>query len=74
MKSLLRGEARPERALVALVPHTTSLRNSRFEVPLAVQFLRPCAFDVQRLVTIAHAKACDVASHDGATRAAHSGA
>lgn len=71
MKSLLRGEARPERALVSLVPHTPSLRNSRFEVPLSVQCLRSGRFDVQRLVTIADAKACDIAPHDGATRAAH---
>lgn len=45
-----------ERALVTLVPHTTSLRNSRFEVPLPVQFLRPGAFDAQSLVTIPHVK------------------
>lgn len=45
-----------ERTLVTLVPHTTSLRNSRFEVPLPVQFLRPGAFDVQSLVTIPHVK------------------
>jgi mRNA-degrading endonuclease toxin of MazEF toxin-antitoxin module len=71
MKFSLRGEARSERALVVLVPHTTSLRNSRFEVPLPVQFLRFGVFDAQSLVTIPHAKACDFAPHDGATRAAH---
>lgn len=51
MKSLLRGETQPERALIALVPHTTSLRCSRFEVPLSVQFLRFGVFDAQSLVT-----------------------
>ena len=45
-----------DRALVTLVPHTTSLRGSRFEVPLTVRFLRPGAFDTQSLVTIPVAK------------------
>ena len=41
-----------DRALVALVPHTTSVRGSRFEVPVPVPFLRAGAFDAQSLVTI----------------------
>ena len=41
-----------DRALVTLVPHTTSLRGSRFEVPVPVRFLRPGAFNVQGLVTV----------------------
>lgn len=45
-----------DRALVTLVPHTTSLRNSRFEVRLKVRFLREGGFDAQGLVTIPHAK------------------
>jgi mRNA interferase MazF len=45
-----------ERALVTLVPHTTSLRGSRFEVSAALPFLRPGGFDTQGLVTIPHAK------------------
>jgi mRNA interferase MazF len=45
-----------DRALVTLVPHTTSVRASRFEVAVPVQFLRPGAFDAQSLVTIPHAK------------------
>ena len=45
-----------ERALVTLVPHTTSLRGSRFEVEIKVPFLRPGAFDAQGLVTIPFAK------------------
>lgn len=45
-----------DRALVTLVPHTTSVRQSRFEAVVQVQFLRPGAFDAQSLVTIPHAK------------------
>jgi len=45
-----------DRALATLVPHTTSLRNSRFEVKLKVRFLREGGFDAQNLVTIPHAK------------------
>ena len=41
-----------DRALVTLVPHTTSLRGSRFEVPVPVRFLRPGGFDAQSLVTV----------------------
>ena len=45
-----------DRALVTLVPHTTSLRGSRFEVRLKIRFLRDGGFDAQNLVTIPHAK------------------
>jgi mRNA interferase MazF len=45
-----------DRALVTLVPHTTSTRGSRLEVSIKVRFLRPGAFDAQNLVTIPHAK------------------
>ena len=41
-----------DRALVTLVPHTTSVRGSRFEIPVPVPFLREGAFDAQSLVTI----------------------
>ena len=41
-----------DRALVTLVPHTTSMRLSRFEVAFKVPFLREGAFDAQNLVTI----------------------
>lgn len=44
------------RALVTLVPHTTSPRQSRFEVAVSVPFLRVGVFDAQNLVTIPHAK------------------
>ena len=45
-----------DRALATLVPHTTSVRGSRFEVNLKVRFLREGAFDAQSLVTIPHAR------------------
>ena len=45
-----------DRALVTLVPHTTSPRNSRFEVVLNVNFLKAGVFDAQNLLTISHAK------------------
>ena len=45
-----------DRPLVTLVPHTTSLRGSRFEVVLPVRFLRPGGFNAQSLVTISTAK------------------
>lgn len=45
-----------DRALATLVPHTTSVRGTRFEVELRIKFLKAGAFDVQNLVTIPHAK------------------
>lgn len=45
-----------DRALVTLVPHTTSPRQSRFEVSISVPLLRPGVFGAQNLVTIPHAK------------------
>ncbi len=45
-----------DRALVTVIPHTTSPRNSRFEVPIDARFLRPGVFDTQSLVTIPQAK------------------
>ena len=45
-----------DRALATLVPHTTSVRGSRFEVAIKIPFLRVGAFDAQNLVTIPHAK------------------
>jgi mRNA interferase MazF len=41
-----------ERNLVTLVPHTTSVRGSRFEVQSRVRFLQPGAFDAQGIVTV----------------------
>ena len=45
-----------DRALVTLVPHTTSLRASRFEAAFHVSFLRPGGFDAQSLVTVPNVK------------------
>lgn len=45
-----------DRALVTLVPHTTSLRQSSFESVLRVPFLREGAFDAQGLVTVPQVK------------------
>jgi mRNA interferase MazF len=44
--------AAEDRALVTVVPHTTSLRGTRYEVSVAVHFLRSGAFDGQGLVTL----------------------
>jgi mRNA interferase MazF len=45
-----------ERALVSLVPHTTSPRGTRFEVASRERFLKPGVFDAQNLVTVSQAK------------------
>jgi mRNA interferase MazF len=45
-----------DRALATLIPHTTSVRQSRFEVPISSRFLRPGAFDAQNIITIPTAK------------------
>lgn len=45
-----------DRALVTLIPHTTSPRNSRFEVKVKAKFLREGVFDIQNMITIPHAK------------------
>jgi len=42
-----------DRALIALVPHTTSVRGTRFEVVVPKAFLKAGAFDAQGLVTVA---------------------
>ena len=41
-----------DRSLVAVIPHTTAVRQSRFEVAVSVKFLRPGAFDAQGIVTV----------------------
>lgn len=45
-----------ERALHVIVPHTTALRGTRFEVELRVPGLDPGAFDCQQLIAIPRAK------------------
>ncbi|MCA9138014.1 MAG: type II toxin-antitoxin system PemK/MazF family toxin [Planctomycetales bacterium] len=41
-----------DRVLTTLVPHTTSIRGSRFEVASDVRFLKSGAFDAQNVITI----------------------
>ncbi len=41
-----------DRALIAMVPHTTSVRGTRFEVAVSKSFLKPGTFDAQGLITI----------------------
>ena len=41
-----------DRVLVTIVPHTTSTRDSRFEIAVAVPFLKMGAFDAQNLITV----------------------
>jgi mRNA interferase MazF len=42
-----------DRSLVTVIPHTTSLRQSRFEITAASpRFLKHGAFDVQGIVTV----------------------
>jgi mRNA interferase MazF len=45
-----------DRALVTLVTHTTSPRNSQFEVAVTARFLKRGVFDAQNLVTVPLAK------------------
>jgi mRNA interferase MazF len=45
-----------DRALVTVIPHTTSARGSRFEVRIAKRFLDEGAFDAQNPVTLAPAR------------------
>jgi mRNA interferase MazF len=45
-----------DRTLITLVPHTTSMRETRFEVVVPAPFLSPGAFDAQGLVTVAPAR------------------
>ena len=44
--------AEDDRVLVTLVPHTTSLRGTRYEISVPVPFLRAGAFDAQGIVTV----------------------
>jgi mRNA interferase MazF len=45
-----------DRALAALIPHTTSIRATHFERAIHVSFLKPGAFDAQGIVTVPTAK------------------
>jgi mRNA interferase MazF len=41
-----------DRVLVTVVPHTTALRGSRFEVTVSAHYLKAGGFDAQGIVTI----------------------
>lgn len=45
------GYADNDRALITVVPHTSSLRGSQFEVVVPAAFLKPGAFLVQNVAT-----------------------
>jgi mRNA interferase MazF len=47
-----------DRSLVTLIPHTTTLRQSRFEVAVPVRFLRPGAFDAQGIIRAVEKGVC----------------
>ncbi len=46
-----------DRVLVTLVPHTTSVQGTRFEVVVPKPFLQAGVFDAQGLVTVARPRA-----------------
>ena len=37
---------------MTVIPHTTAVRQSRFEIAIPTRFLRPGAFDAQGIVTV----------------------
>ena len=45
-----------DRVLVTLVPHTTSIQGTRFEVAIPALFLKPGAFDAQQIITVPQVK------------------
>jgi mRNA interferase MazF len=50
---ILSGGAGPkDRDLITVIPHTTTLRGSRFEIDVPLPFLKPGAFLVQSPATV----------------------
>src|SRR5437870_7468797 len=45
-----------DRVLVTVVPHTTSVQSTRFEINISLPFLKPGAFDAQQVLTVAQAR------------------
>jgi mRNA interferase MazF len=45
-----------DRVLVTVVPHTTSIQGTRFEVDIPASFLKAGVFDAQQVVTVAQAR------------------
>ena len=46
-----------DRALITIVPHTTSLRGSEYEIRVDVAFLKPGAFLAQNVATYPNVRA-----------------
>lgn len=46
-----------DRDLISVIPHTTTLRNSRFEIAVPLPFLKPGAFLAQSPATVAAPRA-----------------
>ena len=51
------GYGDADRALITIVPHTTSLRGSSYEIAVDAPFLKPGAFLVQNLATYPNVRA-----------------
>ena len=45
-----------DRVLVTVVPHTTSVQGTRFEVDIKKPFLQPGVFDAQQVLTVPQVK------------------
>lgn len=45
-----------DRVLVTVIPHTTSIQQTQYEVHIPKPFLKPGVFDAQQVVTIAQAR------------------
>ena len=50
------ADAEHDRVLVSLIAHTTSPRDSRFEVPVSARYLKAGVFDAQNLITVPQVK------------------
>lgn len=46
-----------DRDIITVIPHTTTLRGSRFEIDIPLPFLKPGAFLVQSPATVPRARA-----------------
>jgi len=45
-----------DRVLVTVIPHTTSVQGTRFEVDVSARFLKTGAFDAQQVLTVARTR------------------
>src|SRR6266536_2885096 len=45
-----------DRVLVTVIPHTTSVQGTRFEVDVKAAFLKPGVFDAQQVLTVPQVK------------------